>query len=177
MNSYFLSSKINVQCQHHKTIISRPNEAVRQLLFPNLTQNGKPDKYKNLGDDSELEAGWMRRKQTEKNAASGGFLDGRRSPLAVLNFKKAWDRVNSNAGRQSHWAGKERQDEDQTNGGKQWLHVHGGENQATGRATTTTTVEFTEEKEGKKKKRREGIESQGSSSISKRQIRRPAGSS
>lgn len=46
-----------------------------------------------------MEAGGMGREQAEEEAASGGFLDGGKSPLAVLDLKKAGDGVNAGGGR------------------------------------------------------------------------------
>lgn len=56
-------------------------------------------KLKCLGEDPEVEAGGMGREQAEEEAASGGFLDGGKSPLAVLDLKKAGDGVNAGGGR------------------------------------------------------------------------------
>jgi len=40
----------------------------------------------------------VRRQQAEEDAARGGFLDGRRSPFAVLDLNKAGNGVDADAG-------------------------------------------------------------------------------
>lgn len=44
---------------------------------------------KYLRNDPEVEAGGVRRQQAEEDAARGVLLDGRGSPLAVLDLNKA----------------------------------------------------------------------------------------
>lgn len=63
----------------------------------------------------------MRWQQAEKNAARGGFLDRRGSPLAVLDPNKAENGVDARAG----GGGREEEDEDEKNGGKWKLHADG----------------------------------------------------
>lgn len=74
-----------------------------------------------LGEYPEFEAGGVRWQQAEKNAARGGFLDRRGSPLAVLDPNKAENGVDARAG----GGGREEEDEDEKNGGKWKLHADG----------------------------------------------------
>lgn len=78
-----------------------------------------------LGDDFEMEARSVRRKEAAENGASGGHLDGRRSSLAVLDFENPRDVADSDRGRVSEGRIEEHEDErERNNGGK--VKVHDG---------------------------------------------------
>lgn len=51
-----------------------------------------------LRNDPEVEAGGVRRQQAEEDAARGVLLDGRGSPLAVLDLNKAGNSGDANCG-------------------------------------------------------------------------------
>lgn len=76
-----------------------------------------------LGDDFEMEARRVRRKEAAENGASGGHLDGRRSSLAVLDFENPRDVADSDRRGVSEGGTEEREDErERNNGGKVRLH-------------------------------------------------------
>lgn len=62
---------------------------------------------KDLGDDFELEAGRVRRKQAAENGSSRVYLDRGRSPLAVLDFEETRNVVESDRRRVSQGKGAE----------------------------------------------------------------------
>lgn len=80
---------------------------------------------KDLGNDFEMEARRVRRKEAAENGASGGQLDGRRSSLAVLDFENLRDVFNSDRRGASEGGAEEHEDErERNNGGK--VRVHDG---------------------------------------------------
>lgn len=80
---------------------------------------------KDLGDDFEMEARRVRRKEAAENGASGGHLDGRKSSLAVLDFENPRDVFDSDRRGMSEGGTEEREDErERNNGGK--VRVHDG---------------------------------------------------
>jgi hypothetical protein len=81
-------------------------------------------KTKYLGDDLEVKAGRVKRKQPMENGASRGLLYRGRSSLAVLELEKPRDVADADRRRASQGEeGAEEEHKSERNGGK--LGIHG----------------------------------------------------